>query len=665
MSKINVLDKHTAELIAAGEVVERPSSVIKELIENSIDAGATAITVEIKDGGITYMRVTDNGSGIEKDDIKVAFIRHATSKIRMEDDLLRIGTLGFRGEALPSIASVSHVELITKAENEDTGSRYVLDGGEETEFSDTGCPNGTTFIVRDLFYNVPARLKFLKSSTAEGNAISNVIDKIALSHPEISITYIRDSKQVLKTSGDNKLMSAIYSVYGKEFASTLIPVDYSLNNITVKGYISKPEYARPNRNMQNFFLNGRYVISKTFMAAISEACKGSVMVGKYPSCVLSVTMALENVDVNVHPTKLEIRFANEKPVFETIYHGIKTALMVGDKPRDASFNTASSRSAFNPFETAQKAFREKAENNKVNSVRSFISPGANSTMNDRIEKDPLSIYSKQAVKRENDLDTLVLKKKEEYIQEQKDIREYEKKFSSVDSPEDIPLSRKDGILSTETEDVEISNDKTSDTKNEIDLLIDNDDKKFKYIGEAFNTYLIVEVSNDELIVIDKHAAHERIIFEQLKKEHGNGCEQLLLFPLTITLNKIDYDCVINNLDIFKDAMFDIEDYGNGNIVIRSIPQYLEHEDIESAVEEMAGYLSDHKNEIKTEKMEWIYHNIACRAAIKGGDNNSKYEMEAFAKRVIEDDSIRHCPHGRPVSISIKKREFERNFGRIQ
>ncbi len=326
MGVINVLDKHVAELIAAGEVVERPASVIKELVENAIDAGAKNITVEIKNGGTTFMRVTDDGCGIAKDDVRVAFLRHATSKVKEQEDLDCISTLGFRGEALASIASVSRLQLITRNVNEDIGSSYLIEGGEEVSFDDAGCPVGTTFVIRDLFYNIPARAKFLKKDVSEGNAVSNVIDKTALSRPDIAFTYIRDGKQALKTFGDGKLLSAIYSVFGREFASGLIPVDYKLDSVTVGGYVSKPVHARPNRNMQNFFINGRYVKSRTAMAAVEEAFKHSIMVGKFPSCVLNLSLPFENIDVNVHPSKIEVRFINERPVFDAVYHAVKSAL---------------------------------------------------------------------------------------------------------------------------------------------------------------------------------------------------------------------------------------------------------------------------------------------------------------------------------------------------
>ena len=333
MGRIHVLDQHVAELIAAGEVVERPSSVIKELLENAVDAGATSVTVEIKHGGVSYLRVTDNGCGIAREDVPVAFLRHATSKVNSQKDLEGILTLGFRGEALASIAAVARVELLTRVGDALEGTRYVISGGEEESCEPAGCPAGTTIVVRDLFYNTPARMKFLKKDVVEGNAVASVLDKLALSHPEIAFRFLRDGKEGLRTPGNGKLRDAIYAVYGREFTQGLIPVDYSYGGVTVKGFISKPAAARPNRSMQNFFLNGRYVKSRTAMVALEEAYKGSLMVGKLPACVLHLTIASQAVDVNVHPAKIEVRFVNEKPLFDCVYHGVKTALNQGDAPR--------------------------------------------------------------------------------------------------------------------------------------------------------------------------------------------------------------------------------------------------------------------------------------------------------------------------------------------
>ena len=659
MGKINILDKHVAELIAAGEVVERPSSVIKELVENSIDAGATAVTVEIKNGGVTFMRVSDNGSGILRDDIRPAFIRHATSKVRVEDDLDAIATLGFRGEALASVSSVSHLELITKAREEEIGTRYLIEGGEEISLTDAGCPDGTTFIIRDLFYNVPARMKFLKTDMAEGNAVSNVIDKIALSHPEIAITYIRDQKQSLHTSGDGKLLSAIYAVYGRDFANSLIPVDYTLGGIRVAGYISRPENARPNRNMQNFFINNRYVISKTAMAAITEACKGSVMIGKFPSCVLNIELSYNAVDVNVHPTKLEVRFVNERPVFDAVYHAVKTALLNGEKRIEASFNQPKVR--VNPFELAQKVFRERDDKP---AAAPAVTPVKKQPLKDdsdellRLLDEPVAEEKKPAVEPVKSADnTLTLSDsstpEQRYKAHLEEKREEEQKVQEQTPPAAEPIPEQVVEAPVEPE-----------TLAEPAPLIEIDDNSYRYIGEAFKTYIIIEKNPRELLLIDKHAAHERIIFEKLKREKGSGYSQLLLTPITVTLNKIDYNSVISEPQAFAEAGFDIDDFGNGTIIVRSAPQYLPLEDIEPSVIEMAGYLSENKKEIFSEKMEWIYHNVSCRAAIKGGNTNTPEELIALAKQV-EDEDIRHCPHGRPVCIIIKKRELERQFGRLQ
>ena len=647
MGRINVLDKHVAELIAAGEVVERPSSVIKELVENSIDAGATAITVEIKNGGTTFMRVADNGCGIMRDDVKVAFLRHATSKVKVQDDLDSISTLGFRGEALASISAVSHLELITKSENEDFGTRYVISGGEEVSFDDAGCPNGTTFIIRDLFYNIPARMKFLKTDMGEGNAVSNVIDKIALSHPEVSITYIKDSKQVLKTSGDGKLVSAIYAVYGRDFASGLIEVDYELNGIKVEGYISKPQNARPNRNMQNFFINGRFVKSRTAMAAIEEACKGSVMVGKFPACVINISIPFGAVDVNVHPAKIEVRFVNERPVFDAVYHAVKSALNARDTRKNAVFTQQAPTAKVNPFELAQKVFRERDEQKSA-------------VVSAPVQK--VSQVDKKPVINPFDLldepEIVTLPKKVNFDVKVADVHNevLETKAPVVKVPE-VKITQE--VVKVDTTAVIIE-----EKKEDIKPLFEQNEDVYKYIGEAFKTYIIIEKNAKELILIDKHAAHERIIYEKLKTDKGNGYSQLLLEPISVTLNKIDYDSVISNISMFTETGFDVEDFGNGVVLVRSAPQYLYKEDIEQTIMEMAGYLTDHKKSIRTEQMDWIYHNVSCRAAIKAGNISTDRELIDIAKKVESDSSLRYCPHGRPLCIVIKKSEIEKQFGRV-
>lgn len=688
MGRINVLEKHVAELIAAGEVVERPASVIKELVENSIDAGATDITVEIKNGGTTFMRVTDNGCGIMRDDIKIAFLRHATSKVKAENDLNSIATLGFRGEALASISAVSRLELITKSDAEDVGTRYVIAGGEEVSFDDAGCPQGTTFIIRDLFYNIPARMKFLKTDKGEGNAVSNVIDKIALSHPEVAITYIRDSKVVLKTAGDSKLISAIYSVYGREFASGMIKVEYELNGVTVNGYISKPQNARPNRNMQIFYINGRFVKSRTAMAAVEEACKGSVMVGKYASCVLDIGISFEAVDVNVHPAKIEVRFVNERPVFDAVYHAVKSAFGSMNSHKSVVFNTNKMSTKVNPFELAQKVFRERDEQknatfakntedvskkekkveNKVNPFDLLDEPvkpvqSKSIDFNVKVSDNSKAVEIKQELKPETTVD--------KQIDLLYDIDSKSKSGSSATEHTDDVLNvdnsnhNKPIMDEQKTAEPELLIDDDTNLNNEtIKPLVETNTDTFRYIGEAFKTYIIIEKNSKELVLIDKHAAHERIIYERLKKEKGNGFSQLLLQPISVVLNKIDYDSVISNLDMLNDVGFEVEDFGNGVVLVRSAPQYLEKEDIEQSVIEMAGYLSENKKNIRTEQMDWVYHNVACRAAIKAGNISSDLELIDIAKKLESDETLRFCPHGRPISIVVKKREIEKLFGRV-
>lgn len=665
MGVINVLDKHVAELIAAGEVVERPASVIKELIENSIDAGAKNITVEIKNGGTTFMRVADDGCGIARDDVKVAFLRHATSKVKYENDLDSISTLGFRGEALASISAVSRLQLITRNENEEIGTSYVIEGGEEKSFDDAGCPVGTTFIIRDLFYNIPARAKFLKKDVSEGISVSNIVDKAALSHPEVAFTYIRDGKQSLKTHGDGKLLSAIYSVFGREFASGLMPVEYELNSVSVSGYISKPVHSRPNRNMQNFFINGRYVKSRTAMAAIEEAYKGSIMVGKFPSCVLNISLPYEMIDVNVHPAKIEVRFVNERPVFDAVYHAVKSSLLQNDSKKQASFknNTAfNDIKKFNPFKDGgliiQKAEREKAETKPVKpepkKQPDVISELDIDNLSVADNSNPFDIYSKQAIKNE--------KIKEKKIEEYKAAKVEE--IPLIDPAFEEPKEEVDNSefvqQKIEVEDDEIT---VTENQNSIPTLIPKQEDEIKYIGELFDTYIIVEKNKKEMLLIDKHAAHERIIYEKMKSEKAGSSAQILLQPVTVTLGKSEYDAAINNLQMFADCSFDVEDFGNSSVIVRSAPQYIDAAEISDCITEMAGYIAMGKNDIYTEKMDWFYANVACRSAVKAGNKNSADELIELIKTLESNPQIRYCPHGRPICIAMKKSEIENQFGR--
>lgn len=703
MGVINVLDKHIAELIAAGEVVERPSSVIKELVENSIDAGAKNITVEIKNGGTTFMRVADDGCGIYRDDIKKAFLRHATSKVKTANDLDMISTLGFRGEALASISAVSRLQVITKNENEEIGSCYEIEGGDEISLEEAGCPTGTTFVIRDLFYNIPARSKFLKKDVAEGNAVSALMDKIVLSHPEVAFTFIRDGKQVLRTFGDGKLLSAIYSVFGKDFAKGLIPVDYTLDSVTVKGYISKPINSRPNRNMQNFFINGRFVKTRTGMAALEEAYKGSIMVGKFPSAVLQLTVPYEIIDVNVHPAKIEVRFINERPVFDAIYHAVKTALQQGDERKQVHFkeNTAFNEiKKVNPFNNAQAVFA-KAENTPAekpikpieriepvlkNSEPKPYNPFDELDLKDEKTKpvsidnlkmsdssNPFDIYSKQAIKRNSELEN----KKAEFSKQKLEKAE-QLILKATQQEESLPKQEitVDDLTAESTEtpiETEVSKEEVKPLKEISENKTDNNDAltelpkeqtKLRFLGEAFNTYIIVEKNDNEVLIIDKHAAHERIIYEKLKADSDSANVQYLLTPITVTLDKIDYDAAVSNLDMFAKCSFDVEDFGNGTLLVRSAPQYLAATEIADCITEMSGYIASGKKDIYTEKMDWFYHNVSCRSAIKSGNKSTVQELMDIAWTLEKNPQIKYCPHGRPICIVMTKYEIEKQFGRL-
>jgi len=699
MGVINVLDKHIAELIAAGEVVERPSSVIKELVENSIDAGAKNVTVEIKNGGTTFMRVADDGCGIYRDDIKKAFLRHATSKVKTANDLDSIATLGFRGEALASISAVSRLQVITKNENEEIGSCYEIEGGDEISLEEAGCPTGTTFVIRDLFYNIPARSKFLKKDVAEGNAVSALVDKIVLSHPEVAFTFIRDGKQVLRTFGDGKLLSAIYSVFGKDFAKGLIPVDYTLDSVSVKGYISKPINARPNRNMQNFFINGRFVKTRTGMAALEEAYKGSIMVGKFPSAVLQLTVPYEIIDVNVHPAKIEVRFINERPVFDAIYHAVKSALQQGDVRKQVTFkeNTAFNEiKKVNPFTNAQAVFSKAESKPPVNNVKPAeqkvkayepkpYNPFDELDLKDEKPKsmsiddlkmadssDPFEIYSKQAIRKNTELEQKKaefskqkFEKAEQLIlkaaQQEDNLPNRENPVNEVIVEEKKPY--KEVVMAKEEKpQTEIFKDK--EDNNDTITELPKEQTKLRFLGEAFDTYIIVEKNDSEILIIDKHAAHERIIYEKLKANADKQNVQYLLAPVTVTLDKTDYDAAISNLDMFAKCSFDVEDFGNGTLLVRSAPQYLAATEIADCIAEMSGYIASGKKDIYAEKMDWFYHNVSCRSAIKAGNKSTVQELMDIAWTLEKNPQIKYCPHGRPICIVMTKYEIEKQFGRL-
>lgn len=655
MPNISVLPKEISELIAAGEVVERPASVIKELVENSIDAGATIVTVEIERGGITYMRVTDNGCGIAKDQIKTAFLRHATSKIKTANDLDEILTLGFRGEALASISAVSKVEIMSAVRGE-IGVSYSLEGGEEISFEEIGCPTGTTIVVRDLFYNVPARMKFLKKDVSEGNTVAAIMDRIALSHPEVAIKLIRDGKTVLNTGGDGKLKSAIYSVLGRDFSSSMVSLEYDEGVLSANGFTCIPSRCRPNRNGQFFFLNGRYIKSGTMAAALDQAYKNSSMVGKFPACVINLTLPPETVDVNVHPTKTEVRFSDERRVFDIVYRAVKQAITLGDRRPELNIGA---KNPLNPFANTEKFTQAKvdiisaveSDNNKVISEvkkeqitiqKPVIKPTKIKT-----EDIPTGFYSygfDEKPKEELPFTKVTPETEQSYIS---------KKIIDIEV-EEQPTEE---VIKSENKSVtEVKKAEPIDAVNP-----DIDPSLITYIGEAFATYIMVS-HGETLYLIDKHAAHERINFEKLKKEIEIQ-SQVLLAPISLTMVREEYSAVISNIELLEQCGFMVEDFGGSTVLVRSVPSILSGEDISLLMSEIAENLIS-KGSAVSDKIDDILHSIACKSAIKAGNITSKEEQLSLAIKVLTSKSLMYCPHGRPIAFSLTKAQIEKQFGRL-
>ncbi|WP_457790278.1 DNA mismatch repair endonuclease MutL [Anaeromassilibacillus sp. SJQ-5] len=635
MPHIQVLDKHTAELIAAGEVVERPSSVVKELLENTIDAGATMVAVEIQNGGVTYIRITDNGAGIAREDVPTAFLRHATSKVRREEDLEAIGTLGFRGEALASIAAVSRVELLTCAAGETAGTRYTLEGGEDGHLEDTGCPQGTTIVVRDLFYNVPARMKFLKKDVSEANAVAGVVDRIALSHPEVSFRFIRDGREELLTPGDSQLRSCIYAVLGKEFSDSLLPVDYTLGGVHVHGFASKPAASRANRTMQHFFINGRYVKTRTAMAALEQAYKGAIMVGKFPACVLHLDMPPETVDANVHPAKIEVRFINEKPVFDAVYHGLKSALAAGDVPKQAVLPV---RPAVGQPQAEQLHMEPPAApRSPASHIDAILDkpPAQPTAPAPAVPSAPPAARPRPVLRDGTDAPYYAAPS---YLNIE---RTSVQPAAAPEPPPAPPPVREEPAAPPPAE-------KASEP--------------VVYVGEVFHTYVIAQMG-ESLYVIDKHAAHERLLYNQLKATPHNDA-QMLLEPVSVPLGREEYAAVTAELETLGAAGFEVEDFGGSTVLVRAVPLILSGCDAAAAIQEIAGGFVSGKRELTMDKLDWIYHSSACRAAVKAGDSSRPEELRQLAERVLQNDDIRYCPHGRPVCFELTRRELEKQFGRV-
>jgi len=649
--KIKVMPKHLAELIAAGEVVERPASIVKELLENAIDAGADTVTVEIKNGGISHIRVTDNGCGIAREDIKNAFVSHATSKITTAENLNSIMTLGFRGEALASIAAVAAVEMLTRTGQENIGTRYCIEYGEEKLTDDAGCPVGTTIIVRNLFLKTPARMKFLKKDVTEANAVAQVVDRIALSHPGVSFRFIREGKQVLLTSGKGDMLTCIGETLGRDFASQLIPCEQEINGVKVSGFICKPQYSRPNRNMQYFFINNRFVKTGTGSAALSEAYKHSIMVGKFPSCVLNIELDPSAVDVNVHPAKTEVRFSDEKLIFNAVFYACKNAVALGDTPKQIdSIGKKPAVSSVKESGTSSggRFSYRKAEEKPNFWQRSSVKQG---------EDTPAVIDLAREIRESVEKPVPFVPAKETVTASSPEESAFAGK-NPVDSLESILLNSRpaqNASQQPEEEPVSVNDEQNNDAEFNED--------EFFLVGEAFRTYIICQYGK-KLVFIDKHAAHERIIYERLKAGNGERSGQILLMPVTVTLSKDEYSAILENTELLRNSGFDAEDFGGGCVLVRECPMELSQDDIPDVIAEIAGRFVEKKQDVSFEKLDWIFHSVACRSAIKAGDFTTRKEMEIFAKQVLSMPDIRYCPHGRPVIIEMTQRELEKNFGRV-
>ena len=708
MAVIHVLDKHTAELIAAGEVVERPASVVKELLENSIDAGATQVTVSIESGGVKLIEISDNGTGIEADYISTAFIRHATSKIQSPEDLNSIHTLGFRGEALASIASVARVELITRTAADEFATVYCIEGGEELSREPGARAVGTTIRVRDLFYNTPARMKFLKKDSSEGTFVSDTVTHVALSHPEVSIKFVREGKLQYVTPGDGQLQGAAYAVLGREFSRDLIGVDASESVYRIRGLITPPKSCRASRSMQHFYINGRYVRNRTIMAAMETAFKGTTMQGKFPGGILMLEMPADLVDVNVHPAKTEVRFARENDVFDVVYHGVKLAL--------AQPGTGERLFTFEPEKKQDKpdVLTENQKDNDIkneNTVKNYNFTGLSAVISGQADPGALLVGRGSAAgaqtspspaaapeeKRPESPDPMIPRWRRGGSPE--DILDPVVTLHSPRTPE-TPAPQTFRPAARETQlDVEPERDETEihphgdrmaawDTaaaepvqplqqpqaapaapEEEVvpqQLGFDptaDAPEPLHYVGEVFRTYILAE-RGDELCLIDKHAAHERQLYEKLAAQYGNVPSQMLLEPLTVDLSAEEKQALLDNIPLLENAGLEVADFGGSTVVLRAVPADVEPKSAESLLVEIADRLLRGGHDALNEHTEWVLHSISCRAAIKAGDRSSPQELLALAEKILSGEVPPFCPHGRPCVLKLTRKELEKQFGRI-
>ena len=712
MAVIHVLDKHTAELIAAGEVVERPASVVKELLENSIDAGATQVTVSIESGGVKLIEISDNGTGIEAEYISTAFIRHATSKIETPDDLTNIHTLGFRGEALASIASVARVELTTRTEVDEFATVYRIEGGEEVSREPGARAVGTTIRVKDLFYNTPARMKFLKKDSSEGTFVSDTVTHVALSHPEVSVKFIREGKLQYVTPGDGQLRGAAYAVLGREFSRDLIELKNQEGVYRITGLVTPPKSCRASRSMQHFYINGRYVRNRTMMAGMEMAFKGTMMQGKFPGGILLLEMPADLVDVNVHPAKIEARFARENDVFDVVYHAVKLALaQPGTGERLFTFEADKEEEKAGNSKKDTDIIKNDVKNNNFTGLSAIIRGQADPGVLPQQHWEPakpaaapqqpapsaaMQIPTAPSVPRwngsalnEDMLDPFVTlhspklettKAPEPFraaaSETQLDVEpEFgeTKMHSSQDhmaawnpaqeAPKEEPESAP--CAETEPDAPEAAEQETVLAEPEqmnFDPTADQPEP-LRYVGEVFRTYILAE-RGDELCLIDKHAAHERQLYEKLAANYGNVPSQMLLEPAAINLAAEEKQALLDNIPLLENAGLEIADFGGNTVVLRAVPADVEPQNAESLLVEIANKLLKGGHDALNEHTEWVLHSISCRAAIKAGDKSSPQELLALAEKILSGEVPPFCPHGRPCVLKLTRKELEKQFGRI-
>ena len=705
MAVIHVLDKHTAELIAAGEVVERPASVVKELLENSIDAGATQVTVSIESGGVKLIEISDNGTGIEAEYISTAFVRHATSKIEKPDDLNRIHTLGFRGEALASIASVARVELTTRTEVDEFATVYCIEGGEEISREPGARAVGTTIRVKDLFYNTPARMKFLKKDSSEGTFVADTVTHVALSHPEVSIKFVREGKLQYVTPGDGQLRGAAYAVLGREFSRDLVEVKNQEGVYSIAGLITPPKSCRASRSMQHFYINGRYVRNRTMMAGMEMAFKGTMMQGKFPGGILLLEMPADLVDVNVHPAKVEVRFARENDIFDVVYHAVKLALAQPgtgerlftfeenkkeEKAENEKINaeTAENYVKENSFtglsaiisgqadpgtlprqhpEPAKTAPQAKQGPAPVANMQQSAAPGMprwqNSAQNDSM-LDPFVTLHSPKLEPEKTPEPFRTASSETALDVEPDTPETEN--TKIHSAQDH-MAAWDAAPAVPEKATELSAaEPQEETAQPEQMNFDpsaGQPEPLHYVGEVFKTYILAE-RGDELCLIDKHAAHERQLFEKLAANYGSVPSQMLLEPVAIDLVAEEKQALLDNIPLLENVGLEIADFGGNTVVLRAVPADVEPQNAESLLIEIANKLLKGGHDALNEHTEWVLHSISCRAAIKAGDKSSPQELMALAEKILSGEVPPFCPHGRPCVLKLTRKELEKQFGRI-